>query len=56
MPNSQTSELQELRAENERLRADLKRAREMQAFLFNLVPEEKLVGALLAAYIERGEQ
>ena len=56
MPYDTTKENTELRAENERLRAELKRAREMQAFLFNLVPEDKLIGALLAAYIERGEQ
>lgn len=48
--------IQEQRAEIAKLRDELKRARETQAFLFNLVPEDKLIGALLAAYIERGEQ
>lgn len=45
-------EIQEMRREIARLNAELKRSKEYQNLLFGLVPEEKLVDALLAAYLK----
>lgn len=44
--------INDLRREIDRLTAELKHAKEMQRVLFNLVPEEKLISALIAANIK----
>lgn len=52
MADERDKEIQEMRREIARLNAELKRAKAMQNLLFGLVPEEKLVDTLLAAYLK----
>lgn len=44
-------EINELRREVARLNAELQKAKEIQAILFNLVPDEKLGELLMLAYL-----